>query len=368
MTTTPCLKRIAALALLLLLPLVAGGCSVHSGEKQIFPICMSLDKLPDGRIQLAVQVSSMAPEGGYAVFSAAGDSFEQALEILGASMPYPLHFGQLRLCLLGWTPAAEGELRTLLEPVGRLSTISPNAYLFAAMGNAAEIMEAQQPDLGVRLSTYLDQLLTRLRQEKLTPPETLHDVLHMLSSSYGDPLLGLCALNRQATEKTDASGSSGEQTGGAAGGAASGGDAQPAFRQSGSIAIGEPSPGSDLPAALSAGDLPRRGGNPVEYTGCAAVGGGRITGILTAAETHLVLTLREQTTVTQISDNGATIAIPQGINLDTAARLVTKLQSLNCDALRLGAAEAKQYNTSKNWLDAIRVRGFSTMHLTITWK
>ena len=80
MTTTPCLKRIAALALLLLLPLVAAGCSVHSGEKQIFPICMSLDKLPDGRIQLAVQENSMAPEGGYAVFSAAGDSFEQALE------------------------------------------------------------------------------------------------------------------------------------------------------------------------------------------------------------------------------------------------------------------------------------------------
>lgn len=152
----------------------------------------------------------------------------------------------------------------------------------------------------------------------------MHGVLRMLSSSYGDPLLGLCALNRQATEKPDASGSSGEQTGGAAGGAASGGDAQPAFRQSGSIAIGEPSPGSDLPAALSAGDLPRRGGNPVEYTGCAAVGDGRITGILTAAETRLVLTLREQTTVTQISDNGATIAIPQVISLDTAAQLVTK--------------------------------------------
>ena len=60
------------------------GCSASSGEKQIFPICMSLDRLADGRLQLAVQVSSMAQEDGYAVFTAAGDSFEEALEILAS--------------------------------------------------------------------------------------------------------------------------------------------------------------------------------------------------------------------------------------------------------------------------------------------
>ncbi len=352
--------RSAALVLLLFL---LTGCSASSGEKQIFPICMSLDSLPDGRIQLAVQVSSMAQEDGYAVFTAAGDSFEEALEILGASMPYPLHFGQLRLCLAGWQTVADKPLAALLEPVGQLDTIRPNAAVFAVMGSAAEAMAAQKPDLGVRLSTYLDQLLTRLRQEKLSPPETLHDVLHMLDSGYGDPLLGLCAINPHMAGDDPADSSGGDGSGQADGSAA-----QPVFRRSGSIAIGEPSPGNDLPPALTAGVLPREGGNPVEYVGCAVVGGGCITGACTATETRLLLTLREQATVTHVSASGTVIGVPKGTDLEKTAQLVTKIQTLGCDALRLGAAEAKQYKTRKEWQQATVLGGYATMHLTITSK
>ena len=140
--------RLLILCALLLLLLPLTGCSASSGEKQIFPICLSLDRLPDRRIRLAVQVSSMKEENGYTVFSAAGDSVAQALEILGASMPYPLHFGQLRLCLLGGELLSDGELAPVLRPLGQLDTISPDAAVFAVMGSTADAMAAQQPDLG----------------------------------------------------------------------------------------------------------------------------------------------------------------------------------------------------------------------------
>lgn len=338
------------------------GCSPSSGEKQIFPICMSMDRLEDGRMQLSVQVSSMAEGEGYAVFSAAGDSFRQALEILGASMPYPLHFGQLRLCMVGWQLLGEQPLRGLLEPVAQLDTLSPQVTAVAVLGNAAETMAAQQPDLGVRLSTYLDQLLARLRQERLMPEESLLQTLHMLESGYGDPLLPLCAVDGdmlpqeggQAQKKNEAP--------------PAGQESAPAFGQSGSIAIGEPSTGADLPPALTAGTLPRQGGNPVEYTGCAVVGGSRVTGLLTAAETKLLLTLRQQAKVTQLDETGGIIAIPQGLSLTDAAQLVTKLQLLRCDGLHLGAAAARLYATKAAFEKSPIVENLFSMHLTITYK
>lgn len=348
-------------ALLLLLSLT--GCSASSGEKQIFPICMSLDRLPDQRIRLAVQVSSMTEEDGYTVFSAAGDSCAQALEILGASMPYPLHFGQLRLCLLGWGLVGGGELAPVLRPLAQLDTISPDAAVFAVMGDAAEAMAAQQPDLGVRLSTYLDQLLTRLEQEKLTPGLTLWDVLHQLGGGQGDPLLGLCALNpRMAAESSKEQQQAGQPAGAAALPALSG------SKQSGSIAIGEPSPGEKLPPALTAGDLPRDGGNPVEYVGCAAVGGGFVTGTLTAAETRLLLTLRQQAKVTCTDAGHAEIAVPVHLYTDETIQLVTKMQQLSCDALGVEAAAAKLFSKAQQQDSPLPSARFAAMGLTITLK
>lgn len=342
-----------------LMCLLLCSCSASSGEKQIFPICMSLDRLPDGRLQLGVQVSSMDPSQGYAVFSAAGADFDQALEILGASMPYPLHFGQLRLCMLGYALAAEQPLRTLLEPVAALRTLRPDAAVTVAMGSALETMTAQQPDLGVRLSTYLDQLLARLRQERLAPQETLTDVLSMLGSDRGDPVLGLCAINQNA-----AGDSSGKDT---SSGGQEGEKAQSVFHASGSIAIGEPSPGSDLPSALTAGAMPRQGGNPVEYVGCITTGGGRLTGSLTAAQTRLFLLLRQEARVTSPSPQEAIIRIPKHIPLTDASELVTTLRQMDCDGLGVGAALARQYFDIPSQHAAQPDDPFRSMHLTITY-
>lgn len=354
---------------LLLLLLVLTGCSASSGEKQIFPICMSMDRLEDGRLQLAVQVSDMSGEKAteYTVFVAAGDSFGQTLEILGASMPYPLHFGQLRLCLVEYELAAQEELQALLEPVSQLYTINPETAVMVCMGDAAKTMAAQKPDLGVRLSTYLDQLLARLRQEKLAPPETLRDVMSMLKSGYRDPLLGLCAVNA-ATGPDDAAGGGGGSSGGNSSGG--GGESQAAFNPTGSIAIGEPSPGDNLPAELTAGSLPRKGGNPVEYIGCATVGKGRVTGTLTALETRLGLTLREAATISGVTSSGAQVQLPRNsrIQLAEAVQLVTKWQLLRCDALGVIASAARKSINEADFTASCKNLEPSELTLTITYE
>lgn len=358
------LRRPATLlCLLLLLPLL-NGCSTASGEKQIFPICMSMDRLTDGRLQLAVQVSDMSGDKAteYTVFSAAGDNFGQTLEILGASMPYPLHFGQLRLCLLGYELAAQEDLLELLTPVDQLHTINPEAAVMICMGNASKTMAAQKPDLGVRLSTYLDQLLARLRQEKLTPPETLRDVIAMLTSGYRDPLLGLCALNN-ATGPDDAAKGSENPAGDSQG-------TKEAFNPSGSIAIGEPTPQEDLPAELTAGSLPRKGGNPVEYTGCAVVGKRRVTGTLTALETRLGLILRQEAKLRSLTQDSGQVVLPRPLNfsLDEIVQLVTKWQLQRCDALGVTAFAAKKCVTDVELSTFLVHHEPSFITLTITYQ
>lgn len=332
--------------LAVLLPALLTGCGVSSGEKQIFPICMSMDRLEDGRLQLAVQVNTMNDGNAaeYAVFAAAGDTFGQTLEILGASMPYPLHFGQLRLCLIGGELAAGEELAMLLAPLGEMYTINRGAAVMITSGRAAEVMAAQKPDLGVRLSTYLDQLLARLRQERLTPSETLGDLLILLGSGYRDPLLGVCAVNPAAGPDESASDGSDRQ-GGAQG------DSKPAFSASGSIAIGEPSPEDDLPRELQAGSLPRKGGNPVEYTGCAAVGAGRAAVLLTASQTRLILTLRDEARISGLTEARARVTLPAdaGVQPEEAAKVLGRLQNAGCDVLGLGAAAARRCLTEAEW-------------------
>lgn len=354
-------KRKNKIGLLLLLLLLLTGCSASSGEKQIFPICLSMDRLADGRLQLAVQVSDMSGDKAteYTTFVAAGDSFGQTLEILGASMPYPLHFGQLRLCLLGYELASQEDLLGLLEPLYQLHTLNPQAAVMVCMGNAAKTMAAQQPDLGVRLSTYLDQLLARLRQEKLTPPETLWDVMTDLRSGYRDPLLGLCALNPSSGPDDAAQGSP-----------SGGEESKPAFNPSGSIAIGEPSPGEDLPADLTAGSLPRKGGNPVEYIGCAAVGRGRVSGTFTALETRMLLTLRQQARITDVSQTFAQIEIPKQKNFsfDKIIQLVTKWQLVGSDGFGVTGAMAQKARTDIEFSTFSDAFDPALVQLTITYK
>lgn len=355
-------RRVHGMLLVLLLAFFLTGCSASSGEKQIFPICLSMDRLEDGRLQLGVQVSDMSGDKAneYTVFVAAGDSFGQTLEILGASMPYPLHFGQLRLCLVDYELATQEDLLGLLEPLYALHTLSPQATVMVCMGNAAKTMAAQKPDLGVRLSTYLDQLLARLRQEHLTPPETLWDVISLLRSGYRDPLLGLCALNA-ATGPDDAAKEDGSSGGG-------GGEAKPAFNESGNIAIGEPSPGDDLPADLTAGSLPRKGGNPVEYIGCAAVGRGKVTATFTALETRMLLTLRDQARVTDVTETSARLHFPQQKNMkfDKIIQLVTKWKLAGCDGFGVIAAAARKINTDVDFASFLAAFDIVSLELTIT--
>lgn len=345
------MKRIGLLCVLLAAVPLLGACSYASLERQVYPICVSVDLDEQGRFQVGVQAPQSSTESGaaaYDVLTATGDSFADAMRVLSASTPYPFNFSQVRLCLLGYDLASTTHLRPLLRALFEMPSMRPDAYVMVALGNAAEVMAAQKPDLGMRLSTHLNLLFEQLRQERMLPYSSLSACVQELGDGKADPLLCICAINQSLVPEQDkSSDASGDpQSGqGQSGGGGSGTDAA-------AFAGGEPWAGAMLPEDILAGMLPQTSVNPVEYLGSAAVSEGRVSGILTARETQLA-TLAMIEGRRAVAIDGEQLQLQLFLPGDSALAqnrgevqaVLEKLQALGCDSFGFGWHAAGAFYT-----------------------
>lgn len=336
------------------------SCSLVTLERQIYPICLSVDATEDGQFQLALQAprSSGSDDAAYDIISATGETLEDALRVLSASTPYPLHFSQIRLCIIGYHLAATTPLRPLLRLLMEQPTMRPTAYVSIAMGRALDVLQNQQPDFGMRLSTHLNLLLDRLQQERLLPDSTLSACVRELSDGRCDLLIGLCAVNRTLVPEEENVKKENTPSGG-----------QPAF------ALGEPWSDELLPENMLAGTISHTSPNPVEYLGAAAVSEGRVSGVLTADETQLALRLLADGK-RRVARNGESlqlqILLPQDSGLlqdiPLIHDLMTRLQMLDSDALFFGGIAAMTFRTNAEW-EAYGFRGrYRNADIAVGWE
>lgn len=319
--------KLRALLLLLCLPLLC-ACRSETLDRQVYPICLSVDLTEDGGLLVGVQ-APRANESDlvqYELFTATGDDLESALRTLAASTPYPLNFCQIRLCVLGYRLAATRPLRPLLRGLLQLPTMRPSAYVSVALGSALEVLENQKPELNTRLSTHLTLLLSRSQSENLLPDSTLSYCVRELANGSCDPLMGVCAVNARLAEQQESQRESGQKS-----------EEQPAF------ALGEPWSDAPLPEGIVAGLIPHNSQNPVEYLGSAALSGGRVSGVFSADETQLLLRVREEAAL-RVARSGETmqlqILLPKESALcadtDAIRALLGKAQALHADPFRFG--------------------------------
>ena len=337
--------------LLFICPLLT-SCSLVTMERQIYPICMSVDATEDGKFQIALQAprSSGSDDATYDIISATGDSLSDALRVLSASTPYPLNFSQIRLCLIGYRLASTTPLRPLLRTIMEQPSMRPTAYVSVAMGTGLDVLQNQQPDFGNRLSTHLNLLFDRLQQEHLLPDSSLSYCVRELSDERSDLLIGLCAVNQQLIPEEKKSQKEGSSSGGGGGGGDEGGSSSPAF------ALGEPWSDELLPENVLAGMISHTSPNPVEYLGSAAVSEGRVSGVLTADETQLALRLLAEADM-RVAREGESVQLQIILKeeSDLAAQqerittLMTKLQSLDSDPLLFGSICAMSFRTNAQW-------------------
>lgn len=359
------LKRLLLLGLLALSCLALCGCGYSALERQSFAICMSIDGTKDGKMKLGIQ----APKNGkgddsgggsaqYEIFSATADTLPDALRLMAATTPYPINLSQLRICYIAYDYATKTELRGMLRYLDGLPTMRPDATVMISLGGAFEAMKEQKPEFGMRMSTHLDILIERLRNEMMLPNSTISHSVRLLGSGLGDPLFSICAVNPSLKPKEQSGGSSGSGGGGGGsggggsggGGGASGGGSSPAYAE------GEPWSEKLLPEDLLAGMLPRESGNPVEYLGMAAVSDGRVSGLISASRTQLVLrAANEMKKRVIINGEGMTLRLTakRDSMLDVSAEEVKKametLLLLDCDALCFGQTAMGLFSTDADW-------------------
>jgi len=320
--------------LLLCLPLLC-ACGSATLDRQVYPICLSVDMTEDGGFCVGVQAprASAGSSVSYELLTATGEDLDAALRTLAASTPYPLNFCQIRLCVFGYRLAATTPMRPLLRTLLEKPTMRPSAYVSVALGNALDVLQYQQPELGTRLSTHLGLLLSRSQGENLLPDSTLAYCVRELADGSCDPLIGVCAVNpKLLSQKQDS-----QSAGGESGGESQDGGSSPAF------ALGEPWSDAPLPEGILAGLIPHTSQNPVEYLGSVALSHGRVSGVFTADETQLLLRVREEAQLRVARDGEAMqlqILLPKGSPLagDLAAirALVQKAQALRSDPFRFG--------------------------------
>lgn len=330
------------------------GCSYAFLERQVYPICLSVDMDEKGTWQvgvLAPQSTGEKSEAEYVTLTASGETYDDAMNTLAAATPYPLNFCQIRLCLIGYELASKTHLRPLCRSLFELPTMRPDAYVMIALGNAEETMSAQKPDLGMRLSTHLNLLFERLLQENMLPHSSLSACVRELDSGLSDPLLCICAINPQLMGDQPQNNDQKQQQSGGAGG--QGGAEEQAEDASSAFATsGEPWNEDLLPPDMLAGMLPHGGKNPVEYLGSAALSDGRLSGLFSARETQLIvraLVLAERRVSIQGESVQLQLVLPACDDLcgvqDELYKAVKKLQSMDCDVLGFGWAAAHCFYT-----------------------
>jgi len=320
------------------------GCSFVTLERQIYPVCMCVDLSEDGWV-IGVQ-APRAEAGGnasYEIVSATGDTFGHALRTLSASTPYPLHFGQIRLCLIGYPLAVKTEMRGLLRTLLELPSMRPDCYVSIALGSAMDVMQYQKPDFGMRLSTHLSLLLDRMQKEHLLPDSTLSACVREMSDGRSDMLIGVSALNRRLLPEENKTapegGSGGNQL-----------ESKPAF------ALGEPWSDALLPPDIMAGLVSHTSQNPVEYLGAAALSSRRVSGILTADQVQLTLRLLEEADIRAKRMGEALqlqILVPKenelSQNTDAIYGLMETLQALGSDPLLFGCRCSMGFSSDAQW-------------------
>ncbi len=145
--------------LLLLSVLLLGGCSLLPEEERAFAVCLGVDER-GGIWTVYARLPTYAGVGEYLTVSARGTSFGEAMTMLDAASPIRIHYGQVRLAVFS-KALAEGEhFAGTLSDLGRMREFRMAAAVAVTEDALEKVMDALEPETGMRLSKYLEVLLS----------------------------------------------------------------------------------------------------------------------------------------------------------------------------------------------------------------
>lgn len=182
------MKKCLLFAALFILLCLLTGCTGYQLENRVLAVCMALDLTddPQNRLQLSVQISTAG--GGesreaYAIISARGKDWFDALSMLRGVSTHILNFTQLRAIVVSEALSREPLFFALLQDMYQMPQMRSNAYVLVAMGEAREFLRSSKPDIGVSLSKYIDIVISNTIRQGYAPHSIIGELVNAGSSA-----------------------------------------------------------------------------------------------------------------------------------------------------------------------------------------
>lgn len=287
-------KVTASLLVLLLLALTVTttGCwDRREPEDLAFVITLGLDTAPNKQVLLTVQIAlpkrlagGAGPGGGGGggggvgpspvssgttfVLSVVAPSIPTALNLINTNVGRMVNLDHNRLIVIGEDMARKNFSRFLAVVV--FPEIRRTTFLITTRGRAADFIEANTPFIEANPAKYIEELTTANFFSGLIPLSQLHQFLSA-AESYGQEAITILADVTKAGLKPKGQTDFKKQI-------------EEAMKKAPTIAL------ETIP--FIAGEIPRAGGNRVEFVGAAVYKGARLVGFLNGSETRAAAALR----------------------------------------------------------------------------
>lgn len=203
------MKRVCFVCLCCALCLCLCACSDMPLEKQIPVVSMGVDKTDKGySITVKTPKNKAQQSGGggdekqaYLVVSADGADFAQAVNALHVSLPRNVNFSQVREVVFGEKMARAGDFAAIALLAADLPDMRLLATPMMCNGEASEFLKKQEPELGARLSKYIEGTLQNAIEKGNIPPVTLGQLTRDLGLGWSDPPLVCVSADAKPPEE-----------------------------------------------------------------------------------------------------------------------------------------------------------------------
>ena len=208
--------RRAALMLLAVAVMLSGCAAIGAVENQAYALVLGVEDGPDGGIQLSIRIPRVGSSGPdaqegkgepYLVLSAAGDSYEQALERLQWAAARELNLSHLKLIIVSEALAESERFPVLIRRIAETRHLYTTAGFIVCPGGAKAFIEGQQTIQGTRLSSEISAMFRHYARHGYIPWATFADLYYATVSGLSDPtgIMGYPADDARLPEAQTAS-------------------------------------------------------------------------------------------------------------------------------------------------------------------
>lgn len=183
-------------------------------------------------------------------------SFYAGINMLNTNIPHKLNFTHTTALIISMDLAESGLVGEFIAPLIRFRELRRTTDIIVVNGTSQTFIENIQDFLGENAAGTFESLLYESVNTGFFPHITLNEFYNALKSTYYQPIITLGAINNSD-----------------------------AFKQEGQK-WGEE---FNLPGKLYAGQVPRKGGNKVEFFGSAVFNKDKMVGQLDGYETRMLL-------------------------------------------------------------------------------